>query len=80
MAMPDKKFPWLWTAYLVAVVGGFVILEGLALAFNDTTLSRYSWEINQAWPLFFPLVALVFGVFITHVCWHWSPPGSRSEG
>jgi hypothetical protein len=80
MSMPDRKFPWLWTAYLIAVVGGFAVLEGFALAFNGTTLSRYSWEINQAWPLFFPLICLIFGVVITHFCWHWSPPGSKSEG
>ena len=80
MSMPDKRFPLFWTAYLIAVVGGFAVLEGLALALNDTTLSRYTWEVNQAWPLFIPLICLVFGVVICHLCWHWIPPGTKPAG
>ncbi len=80
MAMPDKRFPIWWTIYLIVVVVGFVVLEGLALFLNDTTLSRYTWEINQSWPLFYPMLAMIFGVVICHFCWHWMPPGSDSKG
>ena len=80
MSMPDRRFPIWWTVYLIVIVLGFAVLEGLALATGGTTLSRYVWEVNQDWPLFIPLGCMVFGVVICHFLWHWIPPGSKPDG
>jgi hypothetical protein len=80
MAMPDRKFPWIWTAWLFALVVSFAVIEGCAIAFEGTTLSRFVWELTLAWPLL-PWIGggLAWGLAV-HFWWHWSPPGSSSEG
>jgi len=80
MAMPDKKYPWIWTAWLLAVMLSFGIIEGLAIHTHATTLSRYTWEIYEAWPLIGVVYGMLFGGLAVHFWWHWSPPGSSSEG
>lgn len=80
MAMPDKKFPLIWTGWLLAIVISFGLIEGLAIAWGDTTLSRYVWEISLKWPLIMVLYGMVAGGLAVHFWWHWSPPGSSSEG
>lgn len=78
--MPDKKFPWIWTAWVFAVVISFGVIEGLALWYGDTTLSRYTYELGVAWPPLIAIINLVVGGLLVHFWWHWSPPGSDSEG
>lgn len=80
MSMPDHKFPWIWTAWLLAIVASFAVIEGLAFAGHDTTLSRYIYEVSAAWPLFPAVLGAVFGGLAVHFWWHWSPPGSSNNG
>jgi len=75
-----------WTLLLVGPiltwVIGFAVFEFLGLTNEDAadgwiTLSRYSWEISQSWPLFFPIVFYLIGSiqwgFAVHVLWRWNP-------
>jgi hypothetical protein len=78
--MPDKKYPWIWTTYVAAVVAGFATIEGLAIATGNTTLSRYTWEISQSWPILPFVLGFFSGGFAVHIWWHWNPPGSKSQG
>ena len=80
MAFPDKKFPWIWAAFLIGWIVMFAVIEGVALAWGDTTLSRFVWEVSQQWPLVPVLYGMVLGGLAVHFWWHWSPPGSKSEG
>jgi hypothetical protein len=48
------------------------------------TLSRAVWDLFQAFPLavlifVFNLGGLIYGLMV-HFFWHWSPPGSVSQG
>jgi hypothetical protein len=78
--MPDKKFPIIWSAWLLMIMISFAVIEGLALAWGDTTLSRYTWEVYLAWPPIAVVYGAVFFGLAVHFFWHWSPPGSSSEG
>jgi hypothetical protein len=78
--MPDRKFPWLWTAFLLLFIVGFAVIEAWALATGGTTLSRYVWELSLGWPLLPFVAGAVVGGLAVHFWWHWSPPGSSSEG
>jgi hypothetical protein len=78
--MPDRKFALIWTGWILVIVITFGAIEGLALAWGDTTLSRYVWEISLAWPLLPFCYGLVVGGLAVHFWWHWSPPGSSSQG
>jgi hypothetical protein len=80
MAMPDRKYPLIWTGWLLAVAVSFAVIEGLAMASGGTTLSRYVWEVSLAWPPLLVLYGMVVGGLAVHFWWHWSPPGSTSEG
>lgn len=80
MSMPDSKFPLIWTGWLLFVVGSFGLIEGLAIHYHTTTLSRFTWEITEAWPLLPAVYGIIFGGLAVHFWWHWSPPGSKNQG
>lgn len=80
MSMPDRKYPLIWTGWLLAVVVSFGVIEGLALATGNTTLSRFTWEVYEKWPLIAVVYGMIFGGLAVHFWWHWSPPGSENNG
>lgn len=77
--MSPKRWYEIWSAWLLLIMASFAVLE--ALAWNGgVTLSRTVWDATLTWPL---LPVIYGGVFIglaVHFWWHWSPPGSKSEG
>jgi len=80
MAMPDKRFPLIWTGWLLAILVSFGAIEGVAIAWGDTTLSRYVWELSLAWPPILVIYGMVVGGLAVHFWWHWMPPGAKSQG
>jgi hypothetical protein len=80
MTMPDRKFPWIWTAFALAFVVGFAVIEGWALATGGTTLSRYTYELSKDWPVLPWLIGVVQGGLAVHFWWHWTVPGEAGDG
>lgn len=77
-----KKMIIGWSILLVGLpaigLAAFVVMEGHGLTHDDSiTLSRFMWETQQAWPLFFPLIGYVLGAiqwgFTVHILWRWDP-------
>lgn len=71
-----------WTVFLVGGlivwVGIFSAMEGYALHHDDAlTLSRFLWDVSQAWPPIVFLAGLVIGLTIgiltSHLFWRWDP-------
>lgn len=42
----------IWSAWLLLLVGSFGLLEGIAIATGGVTLSRFTFDLSLAWPLF----------------------------
>jgi hypothetical protein len=80
MSMPDRKYPLIWTGWLLFVVASFGVIEGLAIHNHATTLSRFTWEVYEQWPLIAVVYGMIFGGLAVHFWWHWSPPGSENKG
>jgi hypothetical protein len=69
-----------WNAFALAVVLGFAVLEGLALADpQGLSLSQWYVDIAQAWPPIKTLVGIVIGILICHFGWHWVPRQMRER-
>ena len=77
MPMPDRKFPLIWTGFLLGFIALFAILETWAIMTGGTTLSRYTYEITKAWPPLIFLLGMIVGGLGVHFWWHWNPPGSE---
>jgi hypothetical protein len=61
---------WIWLAWLlVAVVGGFSVLEYYAYTHDTTTLSRFVWEISERFPPFPFLIGFIVGFLSCHFWW-----------
>ncbi len=76
MSMSDKKFPIIWTIWIVAVVVSFATFEIWASVTGGTTLSRYVWELSKEFPpLPFALGAL--GVWFCIHIYLYKLPGSK---
>jgi len=78
-----------WTVFLVG--GGvmqliiFSIMESWGLTHDDAiTLSRFVWEVSQAWPPIVPIFWFNFGGiiygFIVHIWWRWDPRNPNDRG
>lgn len=72
------KWYLIWTLWLITIAVTFAALE--TLGWNELTLSRYVWNISTHWPLVIYLWGNITGGLAVHFWWHWSPPGSLSEG
>jgi hypothetical protein len=70
----------IWSVWLLFIAASFGILEFASWGPGGVTLSRYVWDVGDAWPLFIWLVGALTGGLAVHFFWHWSPPGSTSEG
>lgn len=72
-----------WTALIVGAVAIFVVMESYALMRPDPddgiTLSRYVWEISQAWPPVIFILGWISGLLTSHFWWRWSPEDSHDH-
>lgn len=75
-----KPRPWYWACWLGAIVISFAVPEALALANGGETFSAFMWQTTLAWPIWEFLWGVLIGGLAVHFWWHWSPPGSKSEG
>ncbi len=66
-----------WTALILVNIVIFAILESYALSRSDPdggiTLSRYVWELSQAWPPIVFLLGMLTGILVSHFWWRWNP-------
>jgi hypothetical protein len=62
-----------WSGALIFIVALVAGLEAFALLTDRLTLSRFVWEISDAWPLFIFLCGFVTGGLAVHFWWHWNP-------
>jgi hypothetical protein len=74
-----QKWFAIWSAWILLIAVSFGLLEGMAWNYG-VTLSRFVFDISQAWPLVIWLAGVLAGGLAVHFWWHWSPPGSRDEG
>lgn len=78
-----QKMRIAWTAMILVNIVVFAVLETYALSRGNPddglTLSRYVYDITQAWPLAIFLLGLLSGGLAVHFWWHWDPanPGDR---
>ena len=70
----------IWAGWLLACIVSFGILEGWALATGNLSLSRFTFNLTQAWPLLPWVLGCIAGGLAVHFWWHWAPPGSSSGG
>lgn len=69
---------WVWAAWLATIALSFAVLE--SLSWHDVTFSRFMWNMTENWPLWAYLWGNLTGGLAVHFWWHWSPPGSSTEG
>jgi hypothetical protein len=74
-----QKWFAIWALWVVLIAVSFGILEFAAWN-TGVTLSAAVWDISQAWPLIIWIAGALAGGLAVHFWWHWSPPGSGSEG
>jgi hypothetical protein len=59
-----------WTVWLFFLVPvSFALAEGYALWTGKTTLSRYIWNLNKAFPPFGWLAGGITGFLVCHFWW-----------
>jgi hypothetical protein len=81
------KWHLIWAVWfliiLLATAGTFVALEAMSWT-GGVTLSRSVYDLTSAFPLAIWFAGVFVGSLTTglavHFWWHWSPPGSGSEG
>jgi hypothetical protein len=64
---------WVWLGWLFAFAVSFAAIEGWAIHRGQTTLSRFTWTISQAWPPLPFVLGLIAGGLAVHFWWHWCP-------
>jgi hypothetical protein len=64
-----------WIIWLLAIAVSFAVLERYAFDHpnRENTLSRFIWQVGQAWPLSLVLFGLIAGSLATHFYWNWCP-------
>ncbi len=67
---------WIWSGWLLALIGTFAILEGWALKTGGVTLSSFTDIVSEKWPPFVALFGALFGGLVVHFWWHWQGPGT----
>lgn len=73
---------WPWIVSLGAFLTWFAIFETYALKHPErmNTLSRFVWNIGQAWPLSLVVFGMVFGGLAVHFFWNWCPALGSQNG
>jgi hypothetical protein len=74
------RSPWVWVAWLAAIVVSFIVLETIALRDeNGLTLSQFTVNVTYAWlPAIF-LMGMVVGILVAHFFWPWVPKQLRAQ-
>ena len=62
-------YDWVWVAYLIVVLIGFAVAEGMAIYLGHDTLSAFVWRVTAWWPPFGWLVGGVVGFLGCHFFW-----------
>lgn len=74
------RSPWVWWAWIAAVVISGAVLEGLALADEQgLSLSQFYVNIKYGWPPIAAVVGIAIGILICHFNWHWVPKQMRER-
>lgn len=69
-----------WSTLIVGWLIVFAIMEGYALTHDDAiTLSRFVFEISNAWPPVIFLLGLTVGILVAHFWWRWNPTDLRDR-
>ena len=55
-----RNWYWIWAAWLVLIAISFAILEAASWR-AGVTLSRFIWDVSEAWPLFIWLMGALTG-------------------
>lgn len=66
---------WIWSGWLLALVGTFAVLEGWALKNGGVTLSSFTDIVSEKWPPIIWVCGAMAGGLAVHFWWHWSGPG-----
>ena len=64
---------WVWTIWLLAFIVSFAFCEGFAISTNGITLSRYTYNLSQDWPVLPWVLGVIAGGLAVHFWWHWAP-------
>jgi hypothetical protein len=74
-----QKWYAIWAVWILLIAVSFGVLEFIAWD-HGVTLSRFVFDISEAWPLVIWLAGVLAGGLAVHFWWHWSPKGARDEG
>jgi hypothetical protein len=71
---------WMWLVFLFVAVGGFALVEGLALKHptQQYTLSRCIAYLGENFPLSIWICGIFAGAMAVHFFWHYCPFGASS--
>lgn len=64
-----------WTIWLLGLLLVFAVGETWALRKGKLTLSRWTWQASQQFPLILVFYGMIFGGLAVHFFWHWCPGG-----
>lgn len=75
------SWSYVWPFWiLICVFGVFAVFETIAIKTGRKTLSMWTWELFQKFPLVAVVFGMIFGGLAVHFFWHWCPAGSVSAG
>lgn len=63
----------IWVGWILTIIISFAVFETYALKTGRTTLSRFTYNCSQSWPLLPFLLGLIVGGVAVHFWWHWCP-------
>jgi hypothetical protein len=67
---------YVWTGWLLFLIGSFGFFEGVALTRHGLSLSMYTWIASEKWPPLIWICGALTGGLAVHFWWHWAPPGN----
>ena len=60
---------WIWTGWLLSLIGSFAVLEGVAIAKGGVTLSHFVWVTSKEWPMLPWVGGVLVGGLAVHFWW-----------
>lgn len=64
---------WVWAGWIILLIVTFGVMEGWALKTGKPSLSATIWTWQKNFPLFGPLLGLLFGGLLVHFFWMGAP-------
>lgn len=80
MAWIVRHLKYIWPAVLGSWVFSFAFFETVALSHNGLSLSRFVWNVSEAWPPIIMIFGALVGGLTVHFWWHWNPPSTGVLG